>query len=282
MTTRTWFITGTSSGFGRILTKLLLERGDRVAATARKPETLNDLTAQYPDRLWTAALDVTDTDAVRRVIDEAFAVLGRIDVVVNNAGYGLLGAAEELRDDQIIQQIDTNLIGSIQVTRAAIPHLREQGGGRIIQISSLGGQVAFPAVSLYSASKWGIEGFFESVIPEIAPFGIQVTIVEPGSAHTEFAGGSMAVSDRMDVYDETPVANIREMRRRMIAGELKATGDPVKMVRAIIASADAEKAPRRLPLGSDAYQMIHAALTERLVELEAQKDVAHSTDADAM
>jgi len=158
---KTWFITGTSSGFGRLMTESLLARGDRVAATLRKVEALDDLKAQHGERLWVARLDVTDAIAVRRVVDQAFRDLGRIDVMVNNAAYGLVGAAEELTDDQVRLQIDTNLIGSIQVIRAALPHLRAQGGGRILQVSSEGGQIAYPAFSLYHATKWGIEGFVE-------------------------------------------------------------------------------------------------------------------------
>lgn len=273
----TWFITGTSSGFGRRLTETLLERGDRVAATLRRPEALAELADRYRDRLWVRALDVTDPAAVRAVVDEAFADLGNIDVVVNNAGYALFGAAEEVTDEQITRQIATNLIGSIRVTRAVIPHLRAQGAGRILQLSSMGGQIAFPNLSLYHASKWGIEGFFESVIPEIAPFGIGVTLVEPGSARTEFAGSSAAQAAPMAVYDETPVG---EMRRAAAAGEFPVPGDPAKIVAAIIDSVDVEPAPRRLLLGSDAYHLVQEALTARLAEVEAAKDLALSTDAD--
>jgi len=276
MTTHTWFITGTSSGFGRQLTEILLARGDRVAATARKTASLTDLSARHGDRIWLAALDVTDSDAIRRVVGEAFKALGRIDVVVNNAGYGSFGAAEAYTDQQILDQISTNLIGSIQVTRAALPHLRAQGGGRIIQLASMGGQMAFPGMSIYHATKWAIEGFFEAVIPEVAPFGIQVTLVEPGSAPTSF-GRNLVRAETMGLYDQTPVG---DMRRMFAAGQFPVPGDPAKMARAIIAAADAEKAPRRLTLGSDAYQGVHTALSTRLAELEAQKDLAFSTDAE--
>ena len=141
---RTWFITGTSSGFGKRLCEMLLERGDRIAATLRKMSALDDLKRQYGDRLWIASLDVSDVVAVRKVVDQAFRELGRIDVVVNNAAYGLFGAAEEFTDEQIKRQIDTNVLGSLQVIRASLPHLRAQGGGRVLQVSSEGGQIAYP------------------------------------------------------------------------------------------------------------------------------------------
>jgi NAD(P)-dependent dehydrogenase (short-subunit alcohol dehydrogenase family) len=181
MTSRNWLITGVSSGFGRELATQLLDRGDTVVGTVRRPDSVADLLQKYPDTFHRELLDVTDADAVREVVDRSFRSLGRIDVVVSNAGYGLFGAAEELSDEQVGQIIATNLTGSIQLIRASLPHLRAQGGGRIIQISSYGGQVALPGNSLYHATKWGIEGFAESVAHEVAPFGIGVTIVEPGA-----------------------------------------------------------------------------------------------------
>ncbi len=274
---RTWFITGVSSGLGRHLTELLLQRGDRVAGTARKLETLDDLKEQHGDRLWLASLDVTDTPAVRRVVDHAFAALGRIDVVVSNAGYGLFGAAEEVSDEQISHQIATNLVGSIQVIRAALPPLRAQGGGRVLQIASEGGQVAYPNFSLYHATKWGIEGFVEAVAQEIAPFGIEFTIVEPGPAKTNFAGGLVSPPP-LAAYDQTPSG---EMRRALTSGGFAVRGDALKMARAIIDSADGSPAPKRLTLGSDSYDRIRAALVERIAALDAQKTVAFSTEADA-
>ncbi|HUQ59090.1 SDR family oxidoreductase [Lentzea sp.] len=277
--TRTWFITGTSSGFGRQLTEQLLERGDRVAATARRLETLDDLADRYGDQLWRARLDVTDTAALRATVDRAFAELGRIDVVVSNAGYGLFGAAEELSDDQIDRQIATNLTASIQLARAATPHLRGQGGGRFIQLASIGGQVAFPAMSLYHATKWGIEGFWESAAAELAPFGIGVTLVEPGFARTNFGAGAAVLGDALPEYADGPSGQLR----RVYSGELPplpVPGDPEKIAAAIIASAGQAEAPLRLTLGSDAYALGTAALRGRLEALEAARDLAHSTDAD--
>ena len=177
MARRTWFITGVSSGFGRRLTDQLLERGDRVVGTVRDTGKAVDLLERYPEAFRAEVLDVADTAAIRDVVERSFAQLGRIDVVISNAGYGLFGAAEELSDKQIDDMIATNLVGSIQLIRAVLPHLRGQGGGRIIQISTYGGQVAFPGNSLYHATKWGIEGFAESVAQEVASFGIGMTIV---------------------------------------------------------------------------------------------------------
>jgi NAD(P)-dependent dehydrogenase (short-subunit alcohol dehydrogenase family) len=276
---RTWFITGASSGFGRALTLQLLQRGDRVAATIRKPDALDDLAAEYGNNLWIGVLDVSDGQAVRQVIDRAFAELGRIDVVVSNAGYAVFGAAEEVADAQIERQLDTNLLGSIQVARAAIPHLRRQGGGRIIQISSSLGQSAYPTMGLYAATKWGIEGFFEGTIPEIAPFGIEVTLVEPGASRTNFGSSSADAAQILPVYEDTPAGDFR----RMIATSADAIfrGDAGKVAAAIIASADQSPAPKRLTLGSDSYALVHEALTQRLAALEMQKELAHSTDMDA-
>lgn len=275
---KTWFITGASSGFGRQLTEILLARGDRVAATVRKADALADLTAQYGDRLWVGILDVVDPAAVHRVVNSAFAHLGRIDVVVSNAGYALLGAAEEVDDAQIERQFDTNLMGSIHVARAVIPQLRAQGGGRILQLSSMVGQGSYPTMGVYAASKWGIEGFYEGTIPEIFSFGIEVTLVEPGASRTNFGTSSAVFGQPLDVYDNTAAGEFRRMTAS--AGLSMFRGDPRKVAQAIIDSTAQSPAPRRLILGSDAYAFVHDALTSRLAALEAQKDLAHSTDFD--
>ena len=275
MAPRTWFITGVNSGFGRQLSEQLLERGERVAGTIRKPGSVDDLTAKYGDQFWTARLDVTDVPAIKAVVGRAFTGLGRVDVVVSNAGYGLFGAAEELTDDQIDHVIATNLTGSIQVIRAALPHLRAQGGGRIIQLSTYGGQAAFPGGSLYHATKWGIEGFAEAVRQEVAPFGIGVTIVEPGGARTEFRYGSSRLGPRLPAYDGTPAAAIRTI---LETGTAVPPGDPVRMATAIIASAEADPAPSRLVLGRDAFGIIRTALADRLAVIESQQATAAATD----
>ena len=183
---RTWLITGVSSGFGYEMTKLLLERGDTVVGTVRNTAKVEELIKKYPDIFDCEILDVTDVPAVHKTVNEAFAKHGRIDVVVSNAGYGLFGAAEELSDEEIDHIVATDLVGSIQLIRSALPHMRKQGGGRIIQISSYGGQVAYAANSMYHACKFGIEGFCESVAQEVAKYNIGMTIVEPGGARTEF------------------------------------------------------------------------------------------------
>lgn len=239
MTMQTWFITGVNSGFGRELTEQLLSRGDRVAGTVRREGSVDDLRAKYGDRFWVGHLDVTDLPRVRAVVDAAFADLGRIDVVVINAGYGLFGAAEEFTDEQVVHQITTNLLGSIQTARAALPHLRAQGGGRVIQISSVAGLAAHAGASLYHASKWGMEGFTEALAQEVAPFGIEVTLVEPGGARTAFSGSSLQLSEPMAAYDGTPAAMVRAFRHTQIP----VPGDPVKVAAKVIDSA-AQKPPR--------------------------------------
>lgn len=271
---KTWFITGTSTGLGRLLTEHLLERGDRVIATLRRPGALDTLAIRYGDQLHVLALDVTDTQAIRTVVADAFQRVGHIDVVVSNAGYGLFGAAEEASDAQIERQIATNLVGSIQLIRAVLPYLRAQEGGRIVQVSSEGGQIAYPNFSLYHASKWGIEGFVESVAQEVAPFGIDFVIVEPGPTCTHFAEG-MDRAKPMACYEDTPAG---EVRRSLATGTFAIRGDAARTVDAMIAAADAVNPPLRLALGSTAYVSISQALAQRSVLLEAQKDVALSAD----
>ncbi|MEW2316654.1 SDR family oxidoreductase [Streptomyces bauhiniae] len=270
--TSTWFITGTSSGFGRLLTERLLARGDRVAATLRRPEALDDLRARYGDRLWTARLDVTDTARTERVVADAFADLGEIDVIVNNAGYGVFASVEEATEEQIRRVIDTNLLGAIHVIRAALPHLRAQGHGRILQVSTAGGQTTYPGFGYYHASKWGIEGFCETVAREIAPFGITLTIVEPGATPTGF-GASLDTAPPMPEYAATPAG---EVRKALTDGTFVLPNAPEKIAQAMIDLVDSGAAPLRLPLGPDTYDDIRASLTARLAEHDAHRDMAYS------
>ncbi|MBD5633885.1 MAG: SDR family oxidoreductase [Candidatus Eremiobacteraeota bacterium] len=278
-TPKTWFITGTSSGFGRTMTEMLLARGDRVVATVRT-EGPDDLKSRYAEALTVVRLDVSDSAAVREVVDRAFAESGRIDVVVNNAGFGLFGAAEEVSDEQIRREIDTNLVGSIAVIRAALPHLRAQGGGRVIQVSSEGGQIAYPNFSLYHATKWGIEGFVESVALEVAAFGIEFTIAEPGPTKTGFRSG-LVMAPAMTAYANTPSGEMRRARETGStgAGAMILSGDPEKIARAMIDSVERTPAPKRLAFGAGTYARIRAALTARLADLDAGREIAFSTDA---
>jgi len=271
---KTWLITGASSGLGHLMCEKLLARGDRVVATVRREVALADMRTQYGDRLQVLVLDLSMTATIRPAVEAAFAQAGRIDIVVSNAAYGLFGAAEELSDTQIERQLITNLMGSIQLIRAAIPFLRQQGGGRIVQVSSEGGQIAYPNFSLYHASKWGIEGFVEAVRQEVAAFGIDFLLVEPGPTATQFGAG-LDMADALPEYQETAAGKMREALR---SGEFVIKGDVEKCVTAMIAAVDADSPPLRLPLGSTAYDNIDAALRARLEALHAMKAVAYSAD----
>jgi NAD(P)-dependent dehydrogenase (short-subunit alcohol dehydrogenase family) len=271
---KTWLITGASSGLGRIMTESLLARGDKVAATIRRASALDDLSARYGEQLRTVVVDLTDISGMRREVNAAFAALGRIDVVISNAAYGLFGAIEEVSDAQIERQITTNLMAPIQLIRACLPHLRQQGGGRIVQVSSEGGQTTYPAFGLYHATKWGIEGFVETLAKEVGPFGIDCIIVEPGPTATSF-GANVDRSVPLAAYDATPAA---ELRRAITSGSFVAKGDAQRTVAAMIVAADAERPPLRLALGSIAYERIEQALAERLEAIRKQEAVAFSAD----
>ncbi|MCA7014134.1 SDR family oxidoreductase [Dickeya dadantii] len=275
MSQRIWLITGVSTGFGRELTQQLLAKGDRVVGTVRNLASVQPLMGQWPETFHPEILDVTDTGAITDVVERTFTQFGRIDVAISNAGYGLFGAAEELSDRQIEQMIATNLLGSIQFIRGVIPIMRQQGVGRIIQISSYGGQVAFPGNSLYHATKWGIEGFVESVAQEVAPFGIGMTLVEPGGARTEFRYGSAQVAALMPVYDATPA---HAFLRMLDPANGLAPGDPARMATRIIESVDRQPVPLRMVLGSQALQSTIDVLRERLRDFEQQVELAASTD----
>lgn len=271
---KNWLITGASSGLGRLMAERLLDRGDRVVATVRRPAVLDDLKQQHGDRLKVMTLELTDIAGIGAVVTDAFAQMGRIDVVVSNAAYGLFGAAEELTDAQIDRQIAVNLTGSIKLIRASLPHLRRQGGGRIMQVSSEGGQIAYPAFSLYHATKWGIEGFIESVAKEVAPFGIDFIIAEPGPTATSF-GANRDNATPMSEYDSTPAADVR---RAISNGSFAIRGDAGRTVDVMIASADEAKPALRLVLGSGAYHSISTALAARLDAVKAQRELASSAD----
>src|SRR6476659_4319028 len=220
--TKTWFITGTSRGFGREWAIAALERGDNVAATARDTSTLDDLVQTYGERLLPIALDVTDRDADFAAVQQAHDRFGRLDVVINNAGYGHFGFVEELSEKDVRDQLETNFFGALWVTQAALPFLREQGSGHIVQVSSIGGISAFPLVGAYHASKWALEGLSQSLAQEVAGFGIHVTLVEPGGFATDWAGSSARHSVPLPAYDA-----YREEMQRMRRERNPKPGDRV-------------------------------------------------------
>ncbi|MBZ5978302.1 SDR family oxidoreductase [Leuconostoc gelidum] len=268
---RTWLITGVSSGFGYEMAKQLLASGNKVIGTVRDLSKVDDLISKYPDEFDARMLDVRDVSAIKSLVKQ----YDHIDVLVNNAGYGLFGAAEELSTQEINDIIATNLTGSIEMARAVLPVMRSQKSGRIIQISSYGGQVAFPGNSLYHATKWGIEGFTESLAKEVSSFNIGVTIVEPGGARTEFRYGSAHVANLMPEYDDSDTHAFLKM---LNPDNGLAIGDPVKMVTRIIESVEVTPAPLRLVLGSQALENTILTLEERIADFKTQTQVAKSTD----
>ncbi len=270
---RTWLITGVSSGFGWHMTKQLLERGDSVIGTVRNTKNIQDFLTKYPDTFDCQILDVTNTPALHDLVKNSFAKHGRIDVLVNNAGYGLFGCAEELSESDINKIIATNLTASIMLIHDVLPYMRKQGGGRIIQLSSYGGQVAYPANSMYHATKFGIEGFCESVAQEVSQFNIGVTIVEPGGARTEFRYGSAHVAELMPEYDSCHgFLNMLDPSKGL------APGDPAKMASRIIESVEKTPAPLRMVLGSQALRATIERLEARISDYRTQTELAASTD----
>ncbi|SHH09453.1 SDR family NAD(P)-dependent oxidoreductase [Geodermatophilus nigrescens] len=252
--TTTWFITGAGSGFGREWAEAALERGDRVAATARSADRLGELADRYGDAVVPLALDVTDREQVRAVVAEAHDRLGRLDVVVNNAGFGHLGMVEELGEDEIRASLETNLLGTLWVTQAALPLLRAQGSGHLVQVTSEGGVTAFPQFGAYHAAKWAVEGLSQSLRQEVAGFGIRVTCVEPGPYATDFAARGLRRSDELAAYDDL---------RGSIDRTAWQLGDPRATRAAILAVVDAEEPPARIVFGR-ALAGIEADYAERL------------------
>lgn len=274
MENKTWLITGVSSGFGHAMTEQLLAQGKTVIGTVRNVAKVQDLMDQYPETFVSEILDVTDVSAIHRLVAKLTQNY-QIDVLVNNAGYGLFGAAEELSDDEINRIIATDLTGSIQMVRAILPSMRHQGHGRLIQISSYGGQVAFPGNAMYHAAKFGIEGFMEAVAQEVASFNIGVTIVEPGGARTEFRYGSAQVAKAMPAYEGNPAHAFQTM---LDPANGLAPGDPKRMASRIIESVAQDPAPLRMVLGSQALENTIATLEKRVADFKTQTDLAASTD----
>ena len=255
------------------MTKQLLKSGDTVIGTVRNTSEVTDLIEKYKDTFECVILDVTDTDAVKQTVKNVFEKHGRVDVVVSNAGYGMFGCVEELNDDEINHIVATNLMGSIHLLKAAVPYMRKQGGGRLIQMSSYGGQVAYAANSMYHATKFGIEGFCEALAQEVSQFNIGVTIVEPGGARTEFRYGSAKVAKLMPEYE-----SCHGFLNMLDASKGLAPGDPAKMAQRIIESVDKNPAPMRMVLGSQALSATIERLNERVADYETQKELAASTD----
>ena len=271
-----WFITGSSRGLGRSLTAAVLAHGDRVAATARRPEQLADLVAQYGDRILPLALDVTDNAQITKALADAVAHFGRLDVVVNNAGFGITGAVEGYTEEQVRSQLETNLYAPIAVTRAVLPYLRRQRSGHILQISSVGGRVGNPGISIYQAAKFGLGGFSEALAKEVAPLGIRVTCVEPGGFRTDWAGASMSYAPAVEGYEETVAPRVNMFQDNTFVP----TGDPDKAARVLLELVEHPAPPTHLLLGSDAVGITRHAEDARRAELEQWLPVSISTDHD--
>ncbi|PWC17091.1 short-chain dehydrogenase/reductase [Brenneria roseae subsp. roseae] len=270
MTQKIWFITGTSRGFGRIWAEAALKRGDKVVATARRLETLNPFVETYGEAVLPLQLDVTDRQAAFAAINRAKEHFGRLDVVINNAGFGLSGAIEEVSEADARVQIETNVFGALWVTQAALPIMREQKGGHILSVSSIGGIVTFPTLGLYHASKWALEGMMDALSQEVGDLGIKVTLIEPGGYATDFVDpSSMKFSPSLEVYDE--------VRKQLAASFLPETvGNPQATAQAILQVVDAPEPPLRIFLGSYPLPLARQRYEERLASWEKWAEVSNS------
>ena len=270
-----WLITGTSQGFGRELVRAALQRGDSVVATSRQPAKVAAAFPTEADRLLAESMDLRDPAAVSATVEKAVERFGRIDVLVNNAGHGLLGAVEEASDEEVLGVYETNVFGLLRVTRAVLPHLRKQRSGHIVNLSSIGGLVGLPGWGIYNSTKFAVEGLSEALAAELAPLGIRVTVVEPGPFRTDFLGGSLAAT-RLKLADYEESAG----RTRLYATERNGNqaGDPALAADAIIHAVTAENPPLHLPLGAMAYERANAKLDELRKEFTAWREVALSTD----
>ncbi len=272
---KVWFITGTSSGFGRILAEQVLANGDQVVATARKPEVLSDLIEKYPGAALAIKLDVTNRADAKSAVQTAIEEFGRIDVLVNNAGYALIGAIEELSDEQIRHQFDTNYFGAINVTREILPVMREQKSGFVVNIGSVVGFTAFPSLGVYSATKFALEGFSEALAGEVAAHNIKTMIVEPGPFYTGGIANAVAADNLLpEIYSSTTELSevFREFNRT--------AGDPAKAVRVIIEAVESADPPFRLPIGLPAYEAIEAKLEQVKQEISVWRARAINTSFD--
>jgi NAD(P)-dependent dehydrogenase (short-subunit alcohol dehydrogenase family) len=277
MTEKIWFITGASRGFGREWAIAALERGDSVAATARDLSTLDDLVATYGKRFLPLQLDVTDREADFAAVRQAHERFGRLDVVVNNAGYGHFGMVEELTEAEARAQLETNLFGALWVTQAALPFLREQGSGHILQVSSIGGISAFPLVGIYHASKWALEGISQSLAQEVASFGIKVTLIEPGGFATDWAGSSSSTSEQLPAYADYHL-QVQEQRRKRVG----TPGDPNASAAAVLELVDADEPPLRCFFGTAPLGIAKADYEQRLATWEKWQPVAELAQGSAV
>ncbi|MBF4515609.1 SDR family NAD(P)-dependent oxidoreductase [Flavobacterium sp. ANB] len=270
-----WFITGSSRGLGRNLTEAVLESGDKVAATARDINQLNDLKEKFKDQILPIKLDVTNYDQVHEAVSEAVEHFGRIDVLVNNAGFGIIGAAEAFTNEQVRSQLETNLYAPIEITRAVLPYMRKQKSGRILQISSVGGRVGNPGLTMYQAAKFGLGGFTEALAKEVAPLGIFVTSVEPGGFRTDWAGASMTYADDIEGYEM-----VKQRTDFFKGGNFVPVGDPEKAAKVMVDLASHPNPPMHLVLGSEAIGILKSADQAREEEMEKWMNVSLSTDHD--
>jgi NAD(P)-dependent dehydrogenase (short-subunit alcohol dehydrogenase family) len=274
---KTWIITGTGRGFGREFAIAALKRGDRVAATARNTAALADLVDTYGDAIVPLPLDVTDPTAVRTAVAMAHEQLGRLDVVVNNAGYGLFGTVEEITEQQLRDQLEVNLFGVLRMTQAVLPILRDQGSGHIVQISTVGGIAAFPTLGGYHASKWALEGLSESLAQEVAPFGISVTLIEPGGYSTDWAGSSAVHAEPQPQYDALRTTFIEQQMN----APAELTGEPAAAGSALLTVVDAEQPPLRVLFGLMPTQVVPGLYQRRLDTWQAWEPVSLAANGHA-
>jgi NAD(P)-dependent dehydrogenase (short-subunit alcohol dehydrogenase family) len=273
---KVWLITGSSRGLGRHLAEAVLAAGHRLVATARQPGQLAELAGRYGDQVRSVALDVTDPAAARAAVQAAVEAFGRLDVLVNNAGYGNIASIEDGSDEDFRAQLETNFFGVVNVSKAALPVLRGQGAGHIIQISSIGGRIGTPGLAAYQSAKWAVEGFSEVLAKEVAPFGIKVSIVEPGGFRTDWAGSSMTVHPVSEAYQDSLGAMMKLLGQ--YAGHER--GDPAKGAQAILELAALKQPPLRLLLGSDAVHLAEQAAAQRAAEDAQWKALSLATDFD--
>jgi NAD(P)-dependent dehydrogenase (short-subunit alcohol dehydrogenase family) len=272
---RTWLITGSSRGLGRELAKAVLESGDRVVATARTPQQLDDLVQKYGDNVRAVALDVTDAEAARRAVQTAIDEFGRLDVVANNAGYANSAPIEEIEEADFRAQIETNLFGVVNVTKAALPLFRRQRGGHFLQFSSIGGRAGgTPGMGAYQTAKFAVEGFSEVLNNEVKPFGVKVTIIEPGAFRTDWGGSSMTIAPVGADYEQT-VGEINRYRR---SADGQQPGDPALAAKAVVDIVALDEPPLRLLLGKDALEHADRASRSRAAEAEQWAYITNSTD----